>query len=157
MKKIEEQRTMTINDAMNHAIALWKKSELNEAVHICRAILAARPQHQGAKHLLMTITHGVSGVFFTAMGLHDATRCWIGDFSYGFPSVMYHNQPDEPAPLEIGKYCTIAHDVNIYLGCYHRHDTFTIFPFSAPQLGTLFQSTKHIKDFSSTRGGGTYW
>lgn len=150
------QKVLTVDDAMTQAIAAWRSGSHDESLKFCRSILSVRPLHQGAKHLLMTLEHGVKGLVFTAIRLHDTKVFDIGDFSYGIPQVMQHNQVDEPARLSIGSYCTIGHDVSIYLGAYHRQDTFTIFPFSAPHLGSLFPSTRHIKDFSCTRGGGDW-
>nr|WP_225590265.1 alpha/beta fold hydrolase [Achromobacter sp. ACM02] len=99
--------------------------------------------------------HGVHGLIFTAIGLADPDLYSIGDYSYGVPQPVLHNQPQEPARLSIGNFCTIAHHVEIILGAYHREDTYTIFPFSVPQFGTLFASTKDITDYSTTRGGVT--
>lgn len=138
---------------MARAIQAWRNGAHDQAASLCRSILAHRPGHQGAKHLLMTIEKGVGGVVFTAIMLHDPSLFDIGDFSYGVPSVIPHNQPDEPARLSIGRYCTIGHDVSVYLGSYHRQDTFTIYPFSAPHLGSCFPLTRGIKDYSCTRGG----
>jgi acetyltransferase-like isoleucine patch superfamily enzyme/pimeloyl-ACP methyl ester carboxylesterase len=100
----------------------------------------------------MTIEHNIQGVVFTSTALSNPILFDVGDFSYGIPSVLVHNQPHEPARLSIGKFCTIAHNVEIILGSYHRADTFTIFPFSAPHLGNLFSSTRHIIDYSCTKG-----
>jgi acetyltransferase-like isoleucine patch superfamily enzyme/pimeloyl-ACP methyl ester carboxylesterase len=149
----QNSKSMSLNDAMSLAISSWQKKDPVHAAEICRAILTQRPGHQGAKHLLITIEHGVSNLIFTAIFLHDPSIFDVGDFSYGVPIVARHNQPDEPARLTIGSYCTIANDVHVYLGAYHRHDTFTIYPFSAPHLGSLFPSTRSIKKYSSTRGG----
>jgi acetyltransferase-like isoleucine patch superfamily enzyme/pimeloyl-ACP methyl ester carboxylesterase len=144
---------MSISEAMKLAFSSWQEKDNVHAAEICRAILTQRPGHQGAKHLLITIEHSISNFIFTAICLNNPSIYDIGDFSYGVPIVARHNQPDEPARLTIGRYCAIAHDVNIYLGSYHNHDTFTIYPFSMPDWGTLFPSTRNIKKYSSTRGG----
>jgi acetyltransferase-like isoleucine patch superfamily enzyme/pimeloyl-ACP methyl ester carboxylesterase len=149
----QNSKSMSISEAMNLAFSSWQKKDNVHAAEICRAILKERPDHQGAKHLLITIEHGVSNFIFTAICLNNPSIYDIGDFSYGVPIVVRHNQPDEPARLTIGSYCTIAHDVNIYLGSYHKHDTFTIYPFSMPDWGSLFPSTRSITKYSSTRGG----
>lgn len=146
-------QTMGLNEAFGLAVRHWREGKRAEADHISRQIHAARPAHQGARHLNMALEHGVRGLVFTAMGLSDPELYSIGDFSYGVPSVFPHNQPHEPARLTIGNFCTIGHDVEIILGAYHRQDTYTIYPFSAPHFGTLFSSTQAIADYSSTKGG----
>lgn len=148
-------QTMGLNEAFGLAVRHWREGKRAEAEHISRQIHAARPAHQGARHLTMALEHGVRGLVFTALGLSDPELYSIGDYSYGVPSVFPHNQPHEPARLTIGNFCTIGHDVEIILGAYHRQDTYTIYPFSAPHFGTLFSSTQSITDYSSTKGGVT--
>lgn len=145
--------TMGLNEAFGLAVRHWREGNRAEAEHICRRIHAARPGHQGVRHLKMALEHGVRGLVFTALGLSDPELYSIGDFSYGVPSVFPHNQPHEPARLSIGNFCTIGHNVEIILGAYHRQDTYTIYPFSAPHFGTLFSSTQAITDYSTTKGG----
>ncbi|PWK35572.1 alpha/beta fold hydrolase [Cupriavidus plantarum] len=149
------EQTLSIDDAMQLAVNAWLRGENDPALNLARQILAVRPEHRGAHHLRLTLEHGVNNLHFTAIHLHQPTLYSIGDFSYGVPAVFHHNQPSEPARLSIGNYCTIAHDVKIILGSYHRHDWHTIYPFSAPHLGSLFASTRDITDFSATRGGVT--
>lgn len=150
------EQTVTIDDAMQLAVNAWQQGNNEQALHVARHILAVRPEHRGARHLQMTLTQGVNNLCFTAIQLHQPSHYSIGDFSYGVPAVFHHNQPDQPARLTIGNYCTIGHDVRIILGSYHRHDWHTIYPFSAPHLGTVFgSSVREIADFSSTRGGVT--
>jgi len=52
----------------------------------------------------------------------------IGEFTYGNPAV--HDWEDGTR-LEIGKYCSIAGQVQILLGGNHRHDWMSTFPFEA--------------------------
>lgn len=148
-------QNMTIDDAMQLAVNSWLQGNGTQAADIARQILGARPGHVGARHLDMTIQYGVNHLQFTAIGLHQPEHYDIGDFSYGVPSVFPHNQPDQPARLRVGRYCTIAHDVKVILGSYHRHDWHTIYPFTAPNFGTLFRPARPVPDFSSTRGGVT--
>ena len=148
-------KSVSASDAMTIGINAWTSGNSNKAKQICYDILKARPDHKGAQHLRISVEHNVKNLIFTSIVLNEPTYFDIGDFSYGAPQVHLHNQKDEPARLTIGKYCTIGHDVKIYLGSAHRHDTYTIFPFSAPNFGSLFESTKDIKDFSSTKGGVT--
>ena len=51
----------------------------------------------------------------------------IGDWTYGFPRVY---EWGEGTQLIIGKFCSIARDVKIYLGGEHRMDWVSTFPFS---------------------------
>lgn len=50
----------------------------------------------------------------------------IGDYTYGCPKVMYWG---ENAELTIGKFCSIAEDVVIFLGGNHRMDWISTYPF----------------------------
>lgn len=52
----------------------------------------------------------------------------IGAHSYGRPEVRHWG---EPARLRIGRYCSIARGVTIFLGGNHRIDWVTTFPFGA--------------------------
>jgi len=58
----------------------------------------------------------------------------IGDFTYGEPKVWFY---DSGSSLKIGKFCSIAEGVNIFLGGEHRTDWVTTYPFSVrfPHLG----------------------
>jgi Acetyltransferase (isoleucine patch superfamily) len=51
----------------------------------------------------------------------------IGSYTYGQPLVRWWG---EPANLSIGKFCSIADDVQIFLGGNHRIDWITTYPFS---------------------------
>lgn len=50
-----------------------------------------------------------------------------GDFTYGVPLVL---MDDDKTSLSIGKFCSIAHGVSIYLGGNHRSDFNTTYPFN---------------------------
>jgi acetyltransferase-like isoleucine patch superfamily enzyme len=52
----------------------------------------------------------------------------IGAFTYGAPKVRF---PDTGAKLRIGRYCSIADAVEIFLGGNHRMDWISTYPFSA--------------------------
>jgi len=148
-----QKQKLGLNEAYAMAVRYWREGNRAEAGRICRQILAVRPVHQGARHLNWTLEHGVQNLTFTAIHLFDPNVFSIGDYSYGVPQVLAHNQPDEPARLSVGNFCTIGHGVEIILGAYHRQDTYTIYPFSAPHMGTLFASTRHIQDYSWSKGG----
>lgn len=50
----------------------------------------------------------------------------IGEYTYGKPTVFF----DEDAKLRIGKFCSIAGDVTIFLGGNHRPDWISTYPFN---------------------------
>lgn len=52
----------------------------------------------------------------------------IGAYTYGNPKILFEN---EEAKLVIGKFCSIADEVTIFLGGNHRGDWITTYPFSA--------------------------
>lgn len=68
----------------------------------------------------------------------------IGKNCYGTPIIK--NQLAE-SRLEIGSYCSIAKNVQIYLGGQHRTDWITTYPFPA-----FFAEAQHIKQYEVTRG-----
>jgi acetyltransferase-like isoleucine patch superfamily enzyme len=49
-----------------------------------------------------------------------------GKYTYGNPNVLW---PNDDAKLVIGNFCSIAQNVNIYLGGNHRKDWVTTYPF----------------------------
>lgn len=55
----------------------------------------------------------------------------IGDYSYGGPVIRWWG---EDAKLSIGRYCSIAANVKIYLGGNHRHDWVTSYPFPSSPM-----------------------
>jgi acetyltransferase-like isoleucine patch superfamily enzyme len=50
----------------------------------------------------------------------------FGKYTYGAPNIHWKN---ENAKLVVGKFCSIASGVNIYLGGNHRADRVTTYPF----------------------------
>ncbi|MDI1308274.1 MAG: CatB-related O-acetyltransferase [Methylotenera sp.] len=68
----------------------------------------------------------------------------MGGNCYGVPKIK-NALPN--ATLSIGNYCSIAKNVQIYLGGNHRLDWVTTFPFPA-----FFQHASHIKDYETTKG-----
>ena len=52
----------------------------------------------------------------------------IGDFTYGIPEILHWG---ENAKLKIGRFCSIAEEVKIFLGGNHRIDWFTTYPFNS--------------------------
>jgi acetyltransferase-like isoleucine patch superfamily enzyme len=57
----------------------------------------------------------------------------FGKYTYGNPNIVWNN---ENAKLVIGNFCSIAKNVNIYLGGNHRTDWVTTYPF-----GHIHQTT----------------
>jgi acetyltransferase-like isoleucine patch superfamily enzyme len=71
----------------------------------------------------------------------------MGANCYGVPSVK-HAHPD--AMLTIGNYCSIAKNVDIFLGGNHRTDWVSSYPFPA-----FFTQASHIKNYVISRGDVT--
>lgn len=80
--------------------------------------------------------------FYTKDILGD--RYTIGDHTYGNPSVV---SLDEGTSLKIGKYCSIAGNVVIFLGSEHRTDWISTYPFPI-----FLEEGRSIKGHPSTKG-----
>ena len=74
----------------------------------------------------------------------------IGEYTYGNPSVLFEN---EEANLTIGKFCSIADGVIIFLGGNHRTDWITTYPFNV--LTSYFPEGKGIEGHPATKGDVT--
>ena len=59
--------------------------------------------------------------------LESLSRYQIGDWTYGSPCVRDWGQN---TTLSIGKYCSLAYGVTIFLGGEHRTDWLTTYPFA---------------------------
>jgi acetyltransferase-like isoleucine patch superfamily enzyme len=57
----------------------------------------------------------------------DTKKVPFGKYTYGSPHI--HWGPTKDAKLIVGKFCSIAGNCNIYLGCNHRTDWVTTYPF----------------------------
>lgn len=68
----------------------------------------------------------------------------IGIGTYGMPQVHDWN---EGSTLRIGNYCSIAGNVQIFLGGQHRLDWVSTYPFPA-----YLPEASHIEDYKGTRG-----
>lgn len=80
---------------------------------------------------------------------NPAYNSWsIGDYTYGSsngsPHVIHYG---EPATLTIGKFCSIADKVDIFLGGNHRTDWVTTYPFNV-----LFEEATHINGHPQSAG-----
>jgi acetyltransferase-like isoleucine patch superfamily enzyme len=71
----------------------------------------------------------------------------IGDFTYGRPKVRF---PESGAKLVIGKYGSIADNVQILLGGNHRLDFVTTYPFGA--MTGVWSEAAGRTDFSLSKG-----
>lgn len=75
----------------------------------------------------------------------------IGDFTYGTPEIfdleIYDDIASRPTRLKIGRFCSIGPDVKIYLGCEHRTDWITTYPFNA-----LNDKFRYIKGHPHSKG-----
>lgn len=74
----------------------------------------------------------------------------FGKYSYGSPKVHWQN---ENAKLTVGNFCSIAANVNIYLGGNHRTDWVSTYPFGHIHQGVFnkFNGEGH----PGTKGGVT--
>lgn len=71
----------------------------------------------------------------------------IGDHTYGKPTVLFN---DSGANLHIGKFCSIAEKVTIFLGGNHRIDWVSTYPFNV--FNEEFPGAKDILGHPSTKG-----
>ena len=71
----------------------------------------------------------------------------IGEFSYGRPKVRF---PESGRKLFIGRYCSIADQVEILLGGNHRTDWVTTYPFAA--MRGLWPEATAGDDYHASRG-----
>lgn len=60
----------------------------------------------------------------------------IGRFTYGFKNITVR-QWGEGASLKIGAFCSLADNIQIFLGGNHRTDWITTFPFGHIYLNEL--------------------
>jgi acetyltransferase-like isoleucine patch superfamily enzyme len=74
----------------------------------------------------------------------------VGRFTYGHENIAV-KQWGEGCPLDIGAFCSIADNVQVFLGGNHRTDWITTFPF-----GHIFQTDlggENIQGHPATNGG----
>lgn len=77
----------------------------------------------------------------------------IGEYTYGFPTVFDWNQG---TTLKIGKFCSIAGGVKIFLGGNHRTDWLTTYPFPEFFHKALF-NTEYVATKGSVVIGNDVW
>jgi acetyltransferase-like isoleucine patch superfamily enzyme len=95
-----------------------------------------------ARFLAKNYRHWIRRLLYRSRG----GRVSIGRHTYGAPLVRWWG---EPANLSIGKYCSIADDVEIFLGGNHRIDWVSTYPF--PAFGA-WPEAKHVGGHPATRG-----
>ena len=71
----------------------------------------------------------------------------FGDYTYGNPNVI---QWDEKTKLNVGKFCSIANDVKIYLGGNHHSEWATTYPFN--NIPNHFPSLSYIPGATFSKG-----
>jgi len=74
-------------------------------------------------------------------------NCRVGEHTYGLPRVATYQSE---SCLVIGRYCSIAHRVTIFLGGNHRLDWATTYPF--PRFAERWPEAAGIPDYHTTRG-----
>lgn len=85
-------------------------------------------------------------IFYTKDFFKD-TLYIIGEYSYGYPKILHWG---EDANLMIGKFCSIADNVTIFLGGNHRVDWVSTYPFNI--LNDEFPAAINITGHPSTKG-----
>jgi acetyltransferase-like isoleucine patch superfamily enzyme len=70
----------------------------------------------------------------------------VGKYTYGVPRVVF-----QAGKLKIGKFCSIAWDVTIYLGGNHRLDWFALYPFG----GARWPEAEGLEDVLGGKGDVT--
>lgn len=85
-------------------------------------------------------------LFFTK-DFFDHPNYRIGEYSYGKPLVLDWG---EGSKLTIGKFCSIAENVTIFLGGNHRTDWISTYPFNV--LFNDFPNAKGIEGHPATKG-----
>jgi acetyltransferase-like isoleucine patch superfamily enzyme len=85
--------------------------------------------------------------FFYTKDIFRDKKYIIGDYTYGKPRVLFEN---DEANLIIGKFCSIADEVTIFLGGNHRTDWITTYPFNV--LNSDFPEASQIEGHPATKG-----
>ncbi|VVB85582.1 2,3,4,5-tetrahydropyridine-2,6-dicarboxylate N-acetyltransferase [uncultured archaeon] len=73
----------------------------------------------------------------------------IGDYTYA-GCIPIVSRCDANTKLKIGKFCSLAGDIQIYIGCNHRTDWITAYPF--PAFPEYFSNASNIKGHVATKG-----
>lgn len=73
----------------------------------------------------------------------------IGEYSYGTPEIYWW---EESVTLKIGRYCSIAEGVKIFLGGNHRTDWITTYPFSAKEMAYIWPTAQGLTGHPASKG-----
>jgi len=73
----------------------------------------------------------------------------IGDYTYGMPRIFFADA--QGTRLKIGKFCSIADEVTIFLGGNHRTDWVSIYPFMS--FPDEWPEAKDIPGHPASKGG----
>ena len=82
----------------------------------------------------------------------------LGKYSYGDANILLH-WSESGATLSVGKFCSIANNVNVYLGGNHRSDWVTTYPFGHiyQHTFTTFNGQGHPSTKGNVRIGNDVW
>lgn len=78
----------------------------------------------------------------------QAGRAVVGEHSYGTPILRYWASPGRYV-FRLGDYCSIADNVQVFLGGYHRPEWVTTYPFPAFDL---WPEVRHRREHTVGRG-----
>jgi len=81
---------------------------------------------------------------FFMKGHQDYALHHVGEWTYGHPNIP---RADEAEPLTIGRFCSIASDVTIFLGNEHHVDWVSSYPFAV-----VFSDESNLPFPSRTKG-----
>ncbi len=73
----------------------------------------------------------------------------IGEYTYGTPEIFWW---EESVTLKIGRFCSIAEGVKIFLGGNHRTDWVTTYPFSAKEMTATWPTATEIVGHPTSKG-----
>jgi acetyltransferase-like isoleucine patch superfamily enzyme len=99
----------------------------------------------------------IIGYKFNILFLHHIKKKMkYGKYTYGTPNILWNN-PN--ADIIIGKFCSIAKGVNIYLGGNHRTDRITTYPFGHihKNVFNLFDGEGHPSTKGNVTIGNDVW
>ena len=85
--------------------------------------------------------------YFYTKDIFREKKYFIGEYTYGHPKILFENNDSN---LIIGKFCSIADNVTIFLGGNHRTDWITTYPFNI--LNDDFPKAKKISGHPSSKG-----
>ncbi len=77
----------------------------------------------------------------------DGVDVWVGKFTFGVGNIELAHHKGAPR-LSIGRYCSIAGNVRIFTGAYHRSDWMTTYPFGHIHEGTFGNAKKEGYPYS---------